>query len=71
MDNEVKERIPDYRDDDPGVILIETCKKFMQICSTYDLYEWSEWKAVIQAQQHALNNKYKADWADLANNVSN
>ena len=38
MNNEVKEKLPNFRDDNEGALLVELCKKAIAICETYDLY---------------------------------
>ena len=55
MSNEVKEKLPNFRDDNEGALLVELCKKSIAICETYDLYNANgDWKAVAQAQHRAM-----------------
>ena len=60
MDNEVKERLPNFRDDNNQSILVEVCQKSISICKTYNLYnEDGDWKAVAQVQHHAMYGECK------------
>ena len=38
MDNKVKEKLPNYRDDNNGVLLVKFCQKAIAICEMYALY---------------------------------
>lgn len=62
LDIEVKERIPDNRDEDPITILVKGYKKAILICSVYSLYNnKGDWKAVVQAQHRSFNGECKDD----------
>jgi len=50
LDNEVKERLDDYRDGDEGRILIDMLQKSISICNSYTLYNaGGDWRSVVQA----------------------
>jgi len=70
MDNEVKVKLPNFRDDDKQSILLELCQKSISICQTYNLYnENGDWKAVAQAQHRAMYGECKEYWKDLLNDI--
>ena len=72
MENEVKEKLPNFRDDDKGALLVELCKKAIGVCQTYELYnEAGDWKAVAQAQHRAMYGECKEAWSDLVDDVRN
>ena len=72
MNNEVKEKLPNFRDDNEGALLVELCKKAIAICDTYDLYNANgDWKAVAQAQHRAMYGECKESWSDLVDDIRN
>ena len=55
MGNKAKEKLPNFRDDNNGAILVELCEKAIALCNTYNLYnDNGDWKTVAQAQYRAL-----------------
>ena len=72
MDNMAKEKLPNFRDDNRGALLVELCEKSIAICEAYDLYnDNGDWKIVAQAQYRALYGEYKNTWQELMNNTRN
>ena len=72
MDNEIKERIPNFRDDNKGALLVELCQRSIAICETYDLYDQpGRWKTVAQAQHRAMYGECKDAWLDLMSDTRN
>ena len=66
MDNIAKEKLPNFRDDNRGALLVELCEKSIAICEAYDLYNGNgDWKTVAQAQYRALYGECKNTWQDL------
>ena len=41
MDNSVKEKLPNYRDDNNRLLLVKLCQKIIAACETYALYNES------------------------------
>ena len=49
--NEEKERLPNFRDNDNGAIVLTLCKKAISLCIVYELYDDNgSWKRVLCAQ---------------------
>ena len=49
MDNEVKERLDDWRDGDDGRILINMLVRLISICNKYSLYNANgDWQSIAQ-----------------------
>ena len=58
MDNEVKERLDDWRDGDDGRILVNMLIKSISICNKYSLYNADgDWQSVAQGVGRALTGK--------------
>ena len=58
MGNKAKERLPNFRDDNKGALLVKLCEKSIAICKAYNLYnDNGDWKIVAQAQYRALCGK--------------
>ena len=50
MDNKAKEKLPIFRDDNNGALLVEFYEKSIAICEAYDMYnDNGDWKTVTQA----------------------
>ena len=72
MGNKAKEKLPNFRDDNNTVLLVELCDKSMAVCKAYDLYNKNgDWRTVAQAQYCALYGKCKDTWQELMNNTRN
>jgi len=71
-ENEVKEKLPNFRNDDKEALLVKLCKKEIGVCQTYNLYnEAGDWKAVAQAQHRAMYGECEEAWSDLVDDVRN
>ena len=58
MENEVKERLDDWRDGDDGQILVDVLVKSTSICNKYSLYNANgDWQSVVQGVGRALTGK--------------
>ena len=72
MGNEAKEKLPNFRDDNNGALLVKLCEKAITLCKTYNLYnDNSDWKTLAQTQHCALYGKYENTWQELMNNNRN
>ena len=60
MDNEVKERLDKWRDDDDGRILIDMLVKSIAISNKYSLYNADgDWQCIAQGVGRALSGNMK------------
>ena len=72
MGNEAKEKLPNFRDDNNGALLVELCEKAITLYKTYNLYdENGDWKAVTQAQHRAMYGECKKTRQELMGNTRN
>ena len=72
LNNQVKERLDDWRDGDNARILIDVLSKSISICKKYNLYNnTGDWKAVAQGVSRALTGKCKKEWDKLVNDLNN
>ena len=72
MDNKVKEKLPNYRDDNNRALLVDLYQKVVAICKTYALYNGNgNWKIVAQAQHHAMYGECKETWQEYMNDTHN
>ena len=60
MDNEVKERLDDWRDSDDGRILVDMLLKSISVCNKYSLYNADrDRQSVAQGVGRALTGKFE------------
>ena len=58
MENEVKERLDDWRDGDDGRILVDMLVKLISICNKFSLYNADrDWQSAAQGVGRALTGK--------------
>ena len=72
MDNEVKERLDNWRDGEDAPVLLDMLIKAISICNKYSLYNGDgDWKAVVQAVSRALTGKCAKHLDELIKNTNN
>ena len=72
MGNGRKEKLPNFRDDNNGALLVELYEKAITLCKMYDLYDNNgDRKAVAQAQHRTLYGECKNTWQGLMGNTHN
>ena len=72
MGNKAKEKLPNFRDDNNGALLVGLCEKAIALFKTYDIYNNNgNWKAVAQAQYRALYGECKNTWQGSMDNTRN
>ena len=68
--NDVKERLPDFRDNDNPAIVLTLCKKAISLCIVYELYDDAgSWKRILRAQHRALTGDCKDFLGELISDV--
>ena len=66
MENEVKERLDDWRDGDDGRILVDMLIKSISVCNKYSLYNADgDWQSVAQEVGRALAGKCEKESNNL------
>ena len=72
MENEVKERLDEWRDGDDGRILVDMLIKIISISNKYSLYNADgDWQCVAQGVGRALSGKCEKEFNKLVNEVNN
>ena len=72
MNNEVKERLDDWRDGDDGRILVDMLIKSILISDKYSLYNADgDWQCVAQGVGRALTGKCEKEFNKLFNEINN
>ena len=64
--NEVKERLPNYTDNENPAIALTQCEKAISLCNVYELYDNDgSWKCIVRAQHRALTGDCKDFMGEL------
>ena len=72
MENEVKERLDNWRDGDDGRILVNMLVKSTSTCDKYSLYNANrDWQSVVQWVDRALTGKREKEFNKLFNEINN
>ena len=72
MDNEVKERLDDWRDGNNGRILVDMLVKSISICNKYSLYNADgDWQSVVQGMGRASTGKCEKEFDKMFNDINN
>ena len=72
MNNEVKERLDDWRDGKDGRILVDMLIKLILISNKYSLYNADEdWQCIAQGVGRAFTGKCEKEFNKLFNEINN
>ena len=72
MENEVKERLDDWRLGDDGRILVDMLVKSISMCNKYSLYNANgDWQSVAQGVGRALTRKCEKEFNKLFSEINN